>query len=104
MSDSEAARADAGDRQALSRLEAAVTRILEETARLRARARDGETRLAELEALLRRFEGGEDDPARLQERLSRVEAENRELRTRIREGREGVERLLARIRFLEDRK
>jgi predicted RNase H-like nuclease (RuvC/YqgF family) len=104
MSDSEEARTEAGDRQALARLESAVTRILEETARLRSRVREGETRVAELEALLRRFDSGEDDPAALHQRATRLEAENDELRNRIRKGREGVERLLARIRFLEHQK
>lgn len=104
MSDSEAAGTEAGDRQALARLESAVTRILEETARLRSRAREGEAQVAELEALLRRFESGDDDPAALQRRATRLEAENHDLRSRIRKGREGVERLLSRIRFLEDQK
>jgi hypothetical protein len=35
-------------------------------------------------------------------RLNRLEAENRDLHERIARGREAVERLIARIRFLEN--
>jgi len=104
MSDSEEAKADATDRQALARLESSVTRMLEETAQLRDRSRKAEARIEELEALLRRFTKGDDDPARLQTRLSMLASENHELKGRIREGRDGVERLLSRIRFLEDQR
>jgi predicted RNase H-like nuclease (RuvC/YqgF family) len=104
VSDSEEAKADATDRQALARLESSVTRILEETARLRSRGREAEDRVKDLEALLRRFTKGEVDPASLQSRLVHLESENRDLRERIQEGRAGVERLLSRIRFLEDQR
>jgi predicted RNase H-like nuclease (RuvC/YqgF family) len=104
MSDSEEAKADATDRQALARLESSVTRILEEAARLRSRAREAEDRVTDLEALLRRFTKGEVDPASLQRRLVHLESENQDLRERIEEGRAGVERLLSRIRFLQDQR
>jgi predicted nuclease with TOPRIM domain len=71
--------------------------------RLRSRSRKAEDRIRDLEALLRRFTKGEDDPASLQTRLAKLEAENHEMKERIRKGRDGVERLLSRIRFLEDR-
>ena len=45
---------------------------------------------------------GEQDPGALVERLTDLESRNRELNERLEEGREGVERLLARIRFLEE--
>lgn len=104
MSDSGEANADRTDRQALARLESSVTRILEETARLRAGSRRAEARILELEALLRRFAKGDEDPAQLQARVTRLEAENHELKKRIRKGRDGVERLISRIRFLEDQR
>lgn len=104
MSDSEEVKADATDRQALARLESSVTRILEEAARLRSRSREAEARVRDLEALLRRFTKGEEDPAMLQGRLTRLEAQNDDLTTRIQGGRECVERLLSRIRFLEDQR
>ncbi len=104
MSNSEAPRADAMDRQALQRLEGAVGRLLSEVVQLRARARKSEARVRDVEALLRRFTTGEEDAMRLQDRLAALSDENRELRNRMEEGREGVERLLARIRFLEEQR
>ncbi len=93
---------EATDRQALARLERAVGELLDEVDRLRGQSSRSEARVRDLEGLLRRFTKGEDDPARLLARLARVEAENEDLKGRIQEGRDGVERLLARIRFLED--
>ncbi len=55
-----------------------------------------------LEDQLRKFTGGEEAPSQLLARLDRLEAENEILRDRIQKGREGVERMLARIRFLEE--
>jgi predicted nuclease with TOPRIM domain len=58
----------------------------------------------ELEKLLKRFTKGDADPAGLQERVSSLEAESTELRRRLSEGREGVDRLLSRLRFLEEQR
>lgn len=101
---SASAENDGSDRQALSHLEAAVGRLLEETERLRGRTARAETRVRDVESLLRRFTKGEDDPAQLQRRLSDLQEENRELKRRIEEGGEAVDRLLARIRFLEEQR
>jgi predicted RNase H-like nuclease (RuvC/YqgF family) len=92
------------DRQAMARLEAAVGRALKQLESLRSRADGAEARVRDVEALLRRFTRGDDDPARLLERLRIAERENGELRDRLDRGREGVERLLARIRFLEEKR
>lgn len=95
----------AGDeRQALARLEAAVGRALDQVADLQHRATTAEARVQDVEALLRRFSHGEENPARLLERLQLLQEENRELRDRLNRGREGAERLLARIRFLEEQR
>lgn len=104
MSSSEAPKAEGGDRQALQRLEGAVGRLLAEVVQLRSRSRKAEARVRDVEALLRRFTKGEDDPVRLQDRLTALTEENSELRGRMNEGREGVERLLSRVRFLEEQK
>ncbi|TVP57029.1 MAG: hypothetical protein EA351_06795 [Gemmatimonadales bacterium] len=90
------------ERKALSEVEGAVGRLLEEMDRLRQRTLRAETRVRDVEALLRRFTRGDDDPAQLQKRATELQAENEEMRGRIEEGRESVERLLARIRFLEE--
>ena len=90
------------ERQALLRLEGAVGRLLDEMEILRARIRREEGRVAEAEALMRKVTRGALDPAELERRVRELDAENADLRARIGEGKEGVERLLARIRFLED--
>lgn len=102
MSDSAASRVDATERQALTRLEAGVGRLLSEREDLSRRVEFAEGRVQDLEALLRRFTKGDADPAALQATISRLELENDSMREKIREGREGVDRLLARLRFLED--
>jgi predicted RNase H-like nuclease (RuvC/YqgF family) len=99
---SESAVDDQVERQAFQRLEGAVGRLLEELATLKRRSDAAEARVAEVEALLRRFTKGTADPADLERRTRALETENEELRTRIEEAREGVDRLLARIRFLEE--
>jgi hypothetical protein len=58
--------------------------------------------VAEAEALMRKVTRGALDPAELERRVRELDAENADLRARIGEGKEGVERLLARIRFMED--
>ena len=83
-------------------LEDAVERAVGELARLRGEAEESERRRGELETLLEVFRVGDENPADMKARLNRLEAENRDLHERIGRGREAVERLLARIRFLED--
>lgn len=101
---SESVEGETTDRQALSRLERAVGELLEDAERLEIRYSRSEARVQDVENLLRRFTKGEDDPARLLRRVAELEEENDLLKDRIREGRAGVERLLARIRFLEDQR
>lgn len=90
------------ERQALLRLEGAVGRLLDEMETLRARIRREEARVVEAEAMMRDVTRGALDPAELERRVRELDAENADLRARIGEGKEGVERLLARIRFMED--
>jgi hypothetical protein len=68
------------------------------------RARTAESRTGELEALLARFSSGEEDPGAYVEKLRTLEEENADLRGRIEQGREAAQRLLARIRFLEEQR
>lgn len=82
-------------------LERTVGLAVEELQRMRARAAEAAGRCAELEGLLTNFRVGEEDPMAMKTRLTRLEEENRDLKERIEHGREGVDRLLARIRFLE---
>jgi len=51
---------------------------------------------------VQRFTGDEAEAGRLLSRLKRLESENEDLRGRLDRGRAGVERMIARIRFLEN--
>ncbi len=53
---------------------------------------------------MRRVAKSPADAGDLLTRLKRLEDENFDLRERIERGREGVERLLARVRFLENQR
>jgi hypothetical protein len=55
-----------------------------------------------MEALLKRFTEEGEDPRELTARLRTLESDNAELVSRLRKGKEAVDRLLARIRFLEE--
>lgn len=94
-----------GDRQdadAFRRLETAVDAALGRVEALKGELRVAHGRNRELEALLKRFSGGQEDAAHLMTRLQRLEETNGVLIERLKQGREGVQRLLARIRFLEE--
>jgi chromosome segregation ATPase len=119
VSDSEGPATDVAAREALARLEAVVGHLLDEWPglgeRLREadrRLREAETRLGaaeerkrELEELLDAIRSDRGvDGVELRERLNRVESENEELRTRVTQGAESVDRLLSRLRFLEDQR
>lgn len=91
-----------GRTDAFTRLEAAVGQVMDRLVAVRGRAETAEARSAELAQLVQRFTGNEEEAGRLMTRLKRLEDENAELRQRIEEGREGVERMIARIRFLEN--
>lgn len=104
MSDSEEGRTEFAEGQALSRLEAVVERLLSEHAAALGRAGAAEARIEELEAHLKAMAEDGSDPVALRETISMLEDHNADLRNRIGRGREGVERLLARIRFLEQRR
>ncbi len=105
MSTSEA-RAGQGpdERAALQSLEAAVGRLLERVQALSRAAEKADDRRAEVEELLRRITTGDESPASMHVRLRALEAENGDLRERLAKGRETAERLLARIRFLEEQR
>lgn len=90
------------EREALTALEGAVGQALEEFSKLNAKVRASEAKTAELEEVVRRFTGDEAAGGLVLSRLKKLEQENEDLRERIDEGRAGVDRLLAKIRFLEN--
>ncbi len=90
--------------RAFQALEGAVGRLLAELERLRAEVAESQAHRSELAGMLKSFGDGEKDPVEMAHRLARLEEENADLLERVTQGREGVERLLARIRFLEDQR
>ncbi len=80
-------------------LEGAVERILQELRGTRQEVQEAKARLRRLEELV----GEEGDGGALVDHLQRLERENEDLRGRLAEGRELVDRILARVQFLEDR-
>lgn len=92
----------ARERQPLDELEGAVGDMLDRLTWMHDRMALAEEKSEELEELLKRFTGNEVDPAEMVSRMRVLEAENADLRSRLERGREGVERLLAKIRFLEN--
>ena len=88
--------------EAFDRLEEAVLGAVARLKELRSRLYRAQAEGREMKELLRQFTGGEEDPADLLQRLKDLETENQELAFRLKKGKEGVERLLARIRFLEE--
>ena len=103
MSDLGESKADAPDGKACGRLETAVARLLKEHAAALGRVRAAETRLQELEKRLNDARKSGADPSQLQETIGLLRERNAELEKRIDAGRAGVDRLLSRVRFLEER-
>jgi len=91
-------------RDAFGRLETAVDVVLDRVSELESRLRVAEARARELDGVLKRISEGELQPSDLLDRLRSLEGENDRLRERLDQGREGVERLLAKIRFLEEQR
>ena len=87
----------------LKRLDRAVGRLIDALDSEKERSRAAEKRVSELEKLLKRFEKNGVDPTALTGKVSKLQKENRDLKARIRKGREGAERVLARIKFLEEK-
>ena len=93
---------DPGD--AFGSLEDVVELAVAEIQDLRQQLQAAEERASQSDQLLRQFVGGTQDPGALSRRVSELEAENGSLRARLEQGRMGVDRALARIQFLEDRR
>jgi predicted RNase H-like nuclease (RuvC/YqgF family) len=92
------------DRAALRTLERVVGQGVKELTALRRRANTAEQKSDELELLVRRFTKDSSSPVQMLSRIEQLESENADLRMRVDKGREGVERLLAKIRFLEEQR
>jgi predicted nucleic acid-binding Zn-ribbon protein len=88
--------------EAFAALATAVGRALERLDTMTRRAEAAEKKSAELNDIMRRFTGNPEEAGELLTRLKTLEDENEDLRGRIERGREGVERLMARVRFMEN--
>lgn len=93
---------EAPEQAAFAALEGVVGQALESLAGLSKRAQSAEAKNAELSELVKRFTGDDAEAGRMLSRLKRLEEENADLRHRLQLGRAGVERMIARIRFLEN--
>lgn len=89
------------DGAAFDALERAIDDVLDRLTWLHERAALAEEKGEDLQELLHRFTGAEVDAAQMISRLRHLESENADLRGRLEQGRAGVDRLLAKIRFLE---
>jgi predicted RNase H-like nuclease (RuvC/YqgF family) len=89
--------------QAIERLESAVNAALEQVERLAGEVVRMQTQGEALEGLLKGVTSGAEGPRELIAKLNILEEENHDLRSRLDEGRAGVERLLARVKFLEEK-
>ena len=90
------------ERAAFQALDTAVSDLIEALATMKGRASEAESRSAELQELVQRFTGDDAEAGRLLTRLRELEIENTDLKQRLERGREGVDRLIARIKFLEE--
>jgi len=89
--------------RAVARLETAVTAALDQVEQLRSEADRMHTQGEALEGLLKGVTSGKDGPREMIEKLKILEEEKRDLRSRLDEGRAGVDRILARVKFLEEK-
>lgn len=86
----------------VDRLELTVRRLMDEHGQWRRRAQRAERRVAELEAALKGVTSGEFDPLALGSQLEAAQRENQALRDRLDQARQTVDRITARLQFLED--
>lgn len=82
-------------------LELSVRRLLETHDALKRRTQTAERRVRELESALGRVSSGALDPLALSERASVLERENKDLIDRLARANALVERIAARLNFLE---
>lgn len=90
------------EKQAFDALERAVSELLGHLEAMDERLAASEARGAELGEVVQRFTGDEGEADRILTRLQVLEDENVDLRRRLEQGREGVDKILAKIRFLEN--
>lgn len=83
-------------------LSQAIDRALARIGELEGELRRTRARRDEVEELLQRMTAGEESPAQMARRLKNLDRENVELRRRLDAGQEIADRLLARVRYLQE--
>jgi len=86
---------------AFAALEGAVSEALKRLAVAAQRAEAAEKKSADLNQMMRGLTNSPAEAGEVLTRLRRLESENADLKERLKQGRAGVERMLAKIRFLE---
>jgi len=84
-------------------LERVIDLALQHLEEVTLRAEKAESRNAELESLIKRFGGGEEDAGQVLHRLAQLEAENQDMHSLLEVGRAGIDKLIAKLRFLEEK-
>ena len=79
-------------------VEAALRHLAEGTRR----AEMAEDRNAEFETLIKRFAGDEGDAGQVLHRLAQLEEDNEDMRSRLEAGQVSVDKLIAKVRFVEE--
>jgi hypothetical protein len=86
----------------LDRLELSIRRLLEAHDAWKQRARVAEARVAELESTMTSLSTGGLDPLALSEQVRALQERNRQLQSRVERGGDAVQKMLARLQFVEE--
>jgi hypothetical protein len=86
----------------MDRLELTLRRLMDEHDRWRRRAQKAERRVRDLESALEGVSSGTLDPVALAAQAESAGRENRALRDRLDQARGSVDRIVARLQFLEE--
>jgi hypothetical protein len=90
------------EQTAFVELEKIVEAALRHLAEVTRRAEIAEDRNAEFETLIKRFTGDEGDAGQVLHRLAQLEEDNEDMRSRLEAGQVSVNKLIAKIRFVEE--
>lgn len=104
MSNSESSVSREDLQVALDALSSAAKGAESEIKRLRSALEKSKAKLKDQERLLSSIASGKESPSEMKERLSAAETQNEDLMVRLEQGRESVDRMLAKLRFLEEKK
>ena len=92
------------EQAAFIELERIVDAPLRQLGEVTRRAEMAEDRNAEFESLNKRFAGDEGDAGQVLHRLAELEEDNENMRSRLEAGQVSVDKLIAKIRFMEEQK